>query len=628
MHNLDNQKLIFKGYRKGKSAKIPQNNVIYTYNEVKDCENYGAICNDDIYDISIDDPELFDKFLDICDDLDYDIYALYSPHGGHTYWHCSEKFTNGKDILCACGFKVDIHNKGTYIPLKCDSKLRTEVYSNTLTSITELPKIFYPIGDGKSLYGLKDGDGRNDSLSRHCFLLNNRLAMSKDEIKNVITIINKYILKDKVSNDELDTILRDETFDKMHTFFIKNKFMHNIFGDYMIDKYHIVSIDNQLHMYNGEIYRHDDDVIFNAMINEISTLKDSQRIEVLKYLKIKTTECEAADERYIAFKNGIYDIYADELLDFSPNMYVTIQIPWNYNPEAYDKTTDTVLGNISCHDDEIRALLEECVGYCFYKTNELGSSFFLIGDKSNGKSTFLKMIKYMLGKNNYSALDLSELSDRFNTATMYNKLANIGDDIGDEYLYGSKVAIFKKLVTGDTIKAEEKNQPVFMFDPFVKMFFAANEMPRIKDKTGAVLRRIVIVPFNAVFSKDDPTFKHNIIKDLITENAMEYLINIAIKGLHRILDRQNFTKPKCVTEKLEEYERNNDTVIQFVEEVGLDEIKGQSCDDVFVRYQTFCAKNGYQYPGAKNTFSASLKKKYKIETVQTRLNGKRFRIFS
>ena len=30
MHNLKNQKLIFKGYRKGKSAKIPQNNALYT----------------------------------------------------------------------------------------------------------------------------------------------------------------------------------------------------------------------------------------------------------------------------------------------------------------------------------------------------------------------------------------------------------------------------------------------------------------------------------------------------------------------------------------------------------------------------------------------------------------------
>ena len=384
-------------------------------------------------------------------------------------------------------------------------------------------------------------------------------------------------------------------------------------------------------MYNGEIYEHVDenDNIFNAMINEISFLKDANRVEVLKYIRIRCRKCDAADERYVAFKNGIYDILTEQLMQFTPDIYITVQIPWNYNPDAYSADVDRVLNDLSVNDEDVRALLEECVGYCFYRRNELGSSFFLVGDKSNGKSTFLKMIKNMLGKKNYSPLDLSELSDRFNTAMMYGKLANIGDDIDDEYMSGAKVAIFKKLVTGDTIKAEEKNQPVFMFEPFAKMFFAANEMPRIKDKTGAVLRRIVIVPFNAVFDKNDPKFKHNIIKDLITPEATEYLIKLGIEGLHRILDRQNFTQPEKVKQTLKEYEKSNDTVMQFVEDLvnGLDEIINENCDDVYARYQTYCAKNGYQFTGTKNTFSASLKKKYDIETSQTRINGNRIRIY-
>ena len=620
---------IFKAYRKGKSAKVPQNKVKYSYDEVQDCENYGAICNDDIVDVSFDDIEMFDKFLDLCDDMSLTPYALYSPHGGHTFWRYNDNIINGKDIQTAGGFTVDIHNKGTYIPLKCDGRLRKEVYDNA--EIYDLPIFLYPIKSNEKLWQLKDGDGRNDILSKHAFILNNQLQLEKDEIINQINLINKYILKDQIPQDELDTILRDETFDKMqkNVFFDGHSFLHHVFGEYLINKYHIVMIDRQLHMFNGEIYEHveGDDNILNAMITEIENLKDAQRTEVIKYIKIRAIKCEAASERYIAFKNGIYDIYEETLLPFSTELYVTIQIPWNYNNKAYHKLTDTVLDNISCQDTEVRALLEECIGYCFYKTNELGSSFFLIGNRSNGKSTFLKMVKNVLGRKNYSALDLSELSERFNTATMYNKLANIGDDIGDEYLYGSKVAIFKKLVTGDTVKAEEKNQPVFMFDPFAKMFFAANEMPKIKDKTGAVLRRMVIVPFNAEFNRDDPNFKHNIIKDLITAEAAEYLINIGIKGLNRILDRQNFTQPDKVKKQLEEYERSNDTVLQFVEEVGLEEIIGNSVDDVYARYQVYCAKNGYQYTGVKNTFSASLKKKYNIEARQVRILGKRINTY-
>lgn len=636
MHNLNNQRMIFKAYRKGKSAKVPANNSSYSYDEVKNMENYGATCNDDIVDISLDDLDMFDKFLNMCDDFNLTPYALYSPHGGHTYWKCTKKISHGKDKLVACGFTVDIHGKGTYIPLKCDGQLRGEVYDDDISEIPELPIFLYPIcnlTDKNPLWQLSEGQGRNDEISKHVFVLNNKLHFSKDDIKFTIRVLNNYVLKDKLSEAEINTILRDETFEKMEndTFFQDGKFLHNVFGDYLIDKYNIVMIDKQLHMFNGEIYEHadDNDNLFNTMINEIAFLKDANRVEVLKYLRIRCKKREMADERYIAFKNGIYDILTATLLPFSNDIYVTVQIPWNYNDTAYDSTVDDVLNGMACNDDDVRALLEECIGYCFYRRNELGSSFFLVGDKSNGKSTFLKMIKNMLGKKNYSPLDISELSDRFNTAMMYGKLANIGDDIGDEYMYGAKVAIFKKLVTGDTIKAEEKNQPVFMFEPFAKLFFAANEMPKIKDKTGAVLRRIVIVPFNAVFDKNDPKFKHNIIKDLITSTATEYLIRIGIEGLHRILDKQNFTQPQKVKDQLVEYEKSNDTVIQFVEDLpnGLDDIINENTDDVFARYQTFCSKNGYQFSGAKNTFSASLKKKYSIITAVNSINGKNKRIY-
>ena len=637
MHNIKTQKLLFKAYRKGKSAKVPLNKVSYKYEEVEDCENYGAVCNDGIIDISVDNVEMFENLLDLLDARNIETYALYSPHGGHTYWRYDKKITDGKDKLTACGFTVDIHGKGTYIPLKCDGKLRSEVYEEDLSDIPNLPNFLLPVKDLKDnnpLWKMKEGSGRNDAISKHVFLLNNKLKMSKEEIKDMISIINDFVFEEPVDENELTTILRDETFDKMtsESFFDGNKFMHNIFGDYLIAKYHVVVIDKQLYAFNGEIYEHTDenDNIANIMIDEIAFLKDAMRTEVIKYMRVRARKCEMADERYIAFKNGVYDLLTETLLPFSADIYVTVQIPWNYNPAAYSEIANKVLNDMAVNDQDIRHLLEECIGYCFYRRNELGSSFFLVGDKSNGKSTFLKMLKNMLGKKNYSPLDLSELADRFNTAMMYGKLANIGDDIDDEYMSGSKVAIFKKLVTGDTIKAEEKNQPVFMFEPFCKLFFAANEMPKIKDKTGAVLRRIVIVPFNASFKRNDPTFKHNIIKELITQESTEYLIKIGIQGLHRILDAQNFTQPESVKQKLKEYERDNDVILQFIEDLpeGIESILNQPCDDVYARYQTYCARNGHHFPGTQKTLTATLRKRFKINAAQTQINGKRYRCYT
>lgn len=133
-----------------------------------------------------------------------------------------------------------------------------------------------------------------------------------------------------------------------------------------------------------------------------------------------------------------------ELKPFSTDIVITNKIPWDYKPDAYSELADSTLNKLACGDAAIRALLEECIGYCFYRRNELGKAFILTGDKSNGKSTFLDCVKAILGDRNISALDLKELGDRFNTSMMFGKLANIGDDIGDDFLQGSQVSVFKK----------------------------------------------------------------------------------------------------------------------------------------------------------------------------------------
>lgn len=85
-------------------------------------------------------------------------------------------------------------------------------------------------------------------------------------------------------------------------------------------------------------------------------------------------------------------------MEFTPEHIITNKIRWDYNPEAYSELADKTLDKIACGDPAIRALLEEAIGYCFYRRNELGKAFILTGDKSNGKSTFLSMVQTLLGK--------------------------------------------------------------------------------------------------------------------------------------------------------------------------------------------------------------------------------------
>ena len=303
---------------------------------------------------------------------------------------------------------------------------------------------------------------------------------------------------------------------------------------------------------------------------------------------------KAADANYIAFKNGIYDIANDVMVPPSADLILTNRIEHNFNPAAYSELMDSTLNKLACQDKDIRALLEECVGYCFYRRNELGKAFILTGNKSNGKSTFLDVVTAILGEDNISTLDIKELGDRFSTSMMFGKLANIADDIGDDFLQGTQVSVFKKVVTGNRIKAERKGQDPFEFAPYVKILASANEIPRMKDKTGAVLRRLVIIPFNATFSKDDPDFDPYIKTKLSKPEPLEYLIALGVKGLDRVLHNKGFTVPTLVQEQLDEYEESNNPIIAFLKDVELSELENEPTSDVYRRYNLFCTENSLQ----------------------------------
>ena len=345
---------------------------------------------------------------------------------------------------------------------------------------------------------MEAGDGRNQELFNYILTLQSN-DFSVEESRETIRIINSYVLKDPLSDQEIETILRDDAFRKP-VFFNGSRFLFDRFAAYMKNTQHVVIINGNLHIYRDGVYLNGYRHIEAEMIRTIPDLSDAKRKEVLKYMQLICEKVEPADARYIAFRNGIYDIVTDTMQDFSPSIVITNKIPWDYNPQAFNELTEQTLNKLACDDPTIRALLEECIGYCFYRRSELGKAFILTGEKNNGKSTFLDLVKAVMGEDNISALDLKELGDRFTTSMMFGKLANIGDDIGDDFMQGTQVAMFKKIVTGNRIKAERKGQDPFEFNPYIKLLFSANDIPRMKDKTGSFLRRLDIIPFNAQFS--------------------------------------------------------------------------------------------------------------------------------
>lgn len=623
--------MLYKGYVETKNKqcleKFKGRTDFKTLEQVQSLPEYAGILAADTMFIDIDDLEQSEIMMNIVEGMQLNCKVICTSRGKHFIFKNSQIQGCKTHCSLAIGLTADIKVgfKDTYEVLKVNGEERfVEWDVESDQEYEEVPKWFFPIKHEMKFLTMGAGDGRNQELFNYILTLQSH-DFTVEEIRETIRIINQYVLPEALSEDELEVILRDDAF-KKPIFFKGAQFRFDKFAAYLKSTQHAVVINGNLHIFKNGIYQPDYKEIESAMIALISDLSDAKRKEVLKYMNLICTEIEAADARYIAFANGIYDVVDDVMLPFTPDIVVTNKIPWNYNPNAFNELTDQTLTKLACGDQAIRSLLEECIGYCFYRRNEMRKAFILTGGKRNGKSTFLDCVKAILGDINISALDLKELGDRFSTSMMFGKLANVGDDIGDDFLQGSQVAIFKKIVSGNRIKAERKGQDPFEFNPYIKMLFSANDIPRMKDKTGAVLDRLVIIPFNAKFDKNDPDYDPFIKYKLIGQESIEYLIALGIKGLRRVLANQEFTRSEKVDKQVAEYEEENNPIIAFLGQYGEDYIVNEATSDVYRLYTVFCAENSMT-PMSNIVFSKQINKRLNTEVSVKKINGKSVKVF-
>ena len=622
---------LFRGYVPTKDKqcleKFKGRKRLNTLEDVQDLDEYAAILGEETILIDVDDGETSDLLFKIVQDLALKCRVYATTRGKHFYFKNPEGYVEKswtKQTL-ALGIETDakVGRNNSYAIMRFKGVDRPMLQDCPEDEIQELPKWLTPVKTNMKFLDMEAGDGRNQSLFNYILTLQSE-DFTKEEARETIRLINRYVLSDPLSERELETILRDDAF-KKPVFFKGSTFLFDKFATYLKNNNHIVKINGQLHIYKDGIYVPGHAEIESQMIKHIPHLKRANRSEVLAYLEIMIDgEAKTTNPNVIAFTNGLYNIKDGSFRDFTPDVVITNKIPWPYNPAAYSELLDHTLDRLACNDPEVRALLEEMVGYCLYRRNELGKAFILIGDKSNGKSTFLHVVKNMLGDSNIASLDLKELGDRFKTAELFGKLANIGDDIGDEFI--ANASVFKKLVTGDRVNVERKGQDPFEFNNYAKFLFSANNIPRMKDKTGAVQRRLVIVPFDAKFTPNDPDFRPFIKDELCEQDSMEYLIVLGLKALKSVLGKAQFTTSKRVQGQLDEYEQNNNPIIGFIQEVGLDGIANEATNTVYRRYKEYCIANNFQALSAIE-FSRQICKRCGFVTDAKYIKGKKTRVF-
>lgn len=354
------------------------------------------------------------------------------------------------------------------------------------------------------------------------------------------------------------------------------------------------------------IYKPDGNAWAETIIEKIleEKCKPERLSQTLKILRVKTYDFKhpfIETPNIIVFTNGVYSLNPKEFKTFSSEYISLTRVPHKYDPEIDCPSIKSFISQIAPGHEK---LLQEWIGYTLLKDYRFQKALMLVGSGENGKSTLLKLIGWFLGSENVSNDSLFSLvSDRFATARLYGKLANIAPDISADEL--KRTGPFKALTGGDSISAQHKNKNGFSFYNHAKLFFSANKVPTTPDQSRAFFRRWCLITFNEIFTGE--TADKTILAKLTTPEEMSGMINWALEGLNRLIEQGDFSEPETAEDIQMKYELMSDPINAFIENC-VDEITGgvEVKDEFYKAYFCFCKFKGYMTE-ISNIFSKLLK---------------------
>lgn len=568
---------------------------------------------------------------------------MITEHGKHFYFKVPEAYPfdsnkSGKGWYCALGIRAEFKLGGgqskEHIPFKVGGVNRKWAVGGLLNEdIDDLPAELWPLQKSKTrpFDFTTLGQARNQGFSEYAFALAWKGYYSIEQIQSAIQGVNDFVLDDSLRVREINTVLREETLDKLRNILNKQEEKNLSTVDVaneLIEKFTLIYINKSLYSYQGGVYRPFDEEKANAyMAKHYPFTKIRFRQEVIAQIKGAAFVEQVEDCTLINLKNGFLDISSDgttSLLPHSPDQVSFKQFRAIYNPEARCPELEKALSDAFNGSSEDVALFDQVIGYLLMNHTKYAKATFFVGRPNSGKSTFITMITNFCGGNDHvSTIGLGDLNKRFGLAGIVNKTANILADLKDEKMLASDT--FKRLVTGDAVKIEQKYKSDFSYVWTGKFLFGMNQLPDFSKDFNGVERRVIILNFQRVYKKTDPDFNPDIDEILKTDEAMSVLLNHALSGYRSLTEGKGFIETKQSKKQMASFISANDSVVAWVESLDdfslLEREPISGPDGIYSRYVHYCNSSGEE-PKRQRDFTNTIKTRYAYDTIRKRIGPK------
>lgn len=411
---------------------------------------------------------------------------------------------------------------------------------------------------------------------------------------------------------------------------------------------HVIFDGYTAYKYDGQIYRTISElklkeIIHNACDSYINApfLTDNSVKDVIKKMqatvqadRIKTPHGFATGElpggkssisledysgNCVPVRNGVLNLDTNTLLPFTPFIFFKRQIDTVFDPSVNDcPELERIYAGI-LPDPKTRAFFWEMVGFIvFSPTLSPPSLFVTYGPGETGKSALKNAVTRMIGEENVSPLDITQMSAKFSNTELEGKILNVCGEAGSGKSRESLNVdgeLIKRLSEGDTVSVEKKHGPSYTIRNTAKLWFIANSPPNFGDATSGIYRRLYIFP-----CKVQQNWADQIYDKMQTEEAKTWLLNKALEGYRRFLaNDRKFTVSDEMDMEKNIYQSLNPLMDWVMSEFGTTDkdVVRKALHKVFVfqiypAYREYVLSIGGKNPLMENRFADKMRTEFAL----------------
>ncbi len=305
-----------------------------------------------------------------------------------------------------------------------------------------------------------------------------------------------------------------------------------------------------------------------------------------------------------------------QLWKHSPEFGCTYVLPYRYQEDSrcplFLQMLDDCWGEDADYGDKVLALQEALAVTLMGIAPRYQRAFCLIGQAHSGKSRIIEILKGLMPDGCHSAVAPTDWGDKFMPAQMADKLVNFAGEISEKRDIAGDV--FKQVVEGNEIEAQNKNQPIFRFRPRAAQWFAANFTPKTKDTSEGFNRRWLFLEFPRRIPDEKKVID---IDQIVLAAEREQIVAWALGALARLQANKDYTTPSSHLAMIDEMANMNNSVRYFLSQsprlrVGKREHEGLSKtrtmgDPLYDEYFSFCTMAGGVSRVPRTKFHALMK---------------------